>query len=73
MQHFTRFFLKFKSNLLSKRVFFKLKAVFFFSMAILDLIHIVQGNTNAVRPNNQACLSSYLYLFNHLRSYSFFT
>ena len=36
MEHFISFFLKFKSNLLVKRVFFLLNAAF--AMAILDLI-----------------------------------
>ena len=40
MEHFISFFLKFKSNLLVKRVFFLLNAAF--AMAILDLISRVQ-------------------------------
>ena len=44
MWHFTSFFLKFKSNLLVKSVFFLLNAAF--AMAILDLIlhvYLVKG------------------------------
>ena len=36
IQHFTSFFLKLKSNLLVKKVFFLLNAVF--DLAVLDLI-----------------------------------
>ena len=46
MWHFTSFFLKFKSSLLEKRVFFLLSAAFV--MAILDLISRVRLATYVI-------------------------
>ena len=54
-QHFASFFLKFKSSLLAKKVFFLLNASF--AMAILDLISRVNLASAVLLPRQLPCYS----------------